>query len=149
MTALTQISNLLVTLNSSVNFIIYCIYGDKFKRLFCYIFCKKCGGAREENLQMLQRYPTTTTIRGRQLNGTSTGMGGGSSIGCKSSINQRLQTSSSMFRSKEVRENSVNIIRLYLEGKSIRSLLSFSLSLLRERELVCIIRDATEAPGTP
>jgi len=43
--ALTQISNMLVTLNSSVNFIIYCIYGDKFKKIFCLIFCQRCGGA--------------------------------------------------------------------------------------------------------
>jgi hypothetical protein len=49
-TALTQISNLMVTLNSSVNFIIYCIYGEKFKRLFCAIFCSRCGGARSDNL---------------------------------------------------------------------------------------------------
>jgi len=35
---LTQISNLLVTLNSSVNFVIYCIFGEKFKRVFCAIF---------------------------------------------------------------------------------------------------------------
>jgi hypothetical protein len=49
-TALTQISNLMVTLNSSVNFIIYCIYGEKFKRLFCAIFCNRCGGARRDNL---------------------------------------------------------------------------------------------------
>ena len=35
---LTQVSNLLVTLNSSVNFIIYCIFGEKFKRIFCNIF---------------------------------------------------------------------------------------------------------------
>jgi len=31
-TWLTQTNNLLVTLNSSVNFVIYCIFGDKFKR---------------------------------------------------------------------------------------------------------------------
>ena len=55
---MTQISNLLVTLNSSVNFVIYCIYGEKFKRLFCYLFCKPCGG-REENIQHIQRYTTT------------------------------------------------------------------------------------------
>ena len=56
-TALTQISNLLVTLNSSVNFVIYCIYGEKFKRLFCYLFCKPCGGGAEN--QHIQRYTTT------------------------------------------------------------------------------------------
>ena len=47
-----------MTLNSSVNFVIYCIYGDKFKRLFCSLFCKPCGGGREDN-QHIQRYTTT------------------------------------------------------------------------------------------
>ena len=32
--ALNRLSNALVTLNSSVNFIIYCIFGEKFKRIF-------------------------------------------------------------------------------------------------------------------
>lgn len=32
-------SNLLVTINSSVNFIIYVIFGEKFKRLFLVLFC--------------------------------------------------------------------------------------------------------------
>lgn len=32
-------SNLLVTINSSVNFIIYVIFGEKFKRLFLRLFC--------------------------------------------------------------------------------------------------------------
>ena len=37
-----RISNLLVSVNSSVNFIIYCIFGDKFKRLFQrYFYCKQ------------------------------------------------------------------------------------------------------------
>lgn len=34
------ISNLLVTMNSSVNFIIYVIFGEKFKRIFLQLFCK-------------------------------------------------------------------------------------------------------------
>lgn len=34
------ISNLLVTINSSVNFIIYVIFGEKFKRIFLMLFCK-------------------------------------------------------------------------------------------------------------
>ena len=38
---LNSISNLLVTLNSSVNFIIYCIFGDKFKRIFLRLFCSQ------------------------------------------------------------------------------------------------------------
>ena len=37
--ALNNTSNLLVTFNSSVNLIIYCIFGDKFKRVFIGLFC--------------------------------------------------------------------------------------------------------------
>lgn len=36
---LVKTSNLLVTINSSVNFIIYVIFGEKFKRLFLRLFC--------------------------------------------------------------------------------------------------------------
>lgn len=38
---LIVISNLMVTLNSSVNFIIYVIFGEKFKRIFLLLFCKR------------------------------------------------------------------------------------------------------------
>ena len=62
-TALTQVSNLLVTLNSSVNFVIYCIYGEKFRRLFCDLVCKPCGG-REENPTTNRCYTTYTTAQG-------------------------------------------------------------------------------------
>ncbi|GIY77573.1 FMRFamide receptor [Caerostris extrusa] len=37
---LVRVSNLLVTVNSSVNFVIYCIFGRKFKRTFLVLFCK-------------------------------------------------------------------------------------------------------------
>ncbi|XP_054722389.1 FMRFamide receptor-like [Uloborus diversus] len=37
---LVRVSNLLVTINSSVNFVIYCIFGRKFKRTFLVLFCK-------------------------------------------------------------------------------------------------------------
>lgn len=44
---LIKLSNLLVTINSSVNFVIYVIYGEKFKRLFLKLFCPQgkllCG----------------------------------------------------------------------------------------------------------
>ena len=40
--ALNNISNLLVTCNSSVNLVIYCIFGDKFQRIFFQIFCPHC-----------------------------------------------------------------------------------------------------------
>lgn len=36
---LVKTSNLLVTINSSVNFVIYVIFGEKFKRLFLKMFC--------------------------------------------------------------------------------------------------------------
>lgn len=46
---LVKTSNLLVTINSSVNFVIYVIFGEKFKRLFLKLFCSQnmwfCGGA--------------------------------------------------------------------------------------------------------
>lgn len=37
-------SNLLVTINSSVNFIIYVTFGEKFKRIFLLLFCKRRAG---------------------------------------------------------------------------------------------------------
>jgi 7 transmembrane receptor (rhodopsin family) len=40
-THLVKLSNLLVTINSSVNFIIYVIFGEKFKRIFLLLFCKR------------------------------------------------------------------------------------------------------------
>lgn len=42
-------SNLLVTINSSVNFVIYVIFGEKFQRLFLMLFCNNAlfGGGRE------------------------------------------------------------------------------------------------------
>lgn len=40
-TNLTKISNLLVTINSSANFIIYVIFGEKFKRICLQLFCKR------------------------------------------------------------------------------------------------------------
>ncbi|CAD7003237.1 FMRFamide receptor [Ceratitis capitata] len=39
--SLTKISNLLVTINSSANFLIYVIFGEKFKRIFLLIFFKR------------------------------------------------------------------------------------------------------------
>ena len=57
--ALHNVSNLLVTFNSSVNLIIYCIFGEKFKRIFCQLFCHRTGG-RGDGMQdhpFLTRYP--------------------------------------------------------------------------------------------
>lgn len=41
-----HVSNLLVTFNSSVNFAIYCIYGQKFRQLFLRIFCRRQSANR-------------------------------------------------------------------------------------------------------
>lgn len=46
-----QISNLLVTINSSVNFVIYVIFGEKFKRIFFGMVCKKRMARKEEALR--------------------------------------------------------------------------------------------------
>ena len=77
-----NINNLLITLNSSVNFIIYCIFNDKFKRIFCKLFCCPMflkwfgiysnggpGGAFTETY--VHRYPDTTF---RQNNTTNTSL---------------------------------------------------------------------------
>lgn len=36
---LTTISNLMVIINSACNFYLYCVFGRKFRRVFCRIFC--------------------------------------------------------------------------------------------------------------
>ncbi|KAG5679536.1 hypothetical protein PVAND_009096 [Polypedilum vanderplanki] len=41
---LVKTSNLFVTVNSSVNFIIYVTFGEKFKRIFLLLFCKRRVG---------------------------------------------------------------------------------------------------------
>ena len=53
---LTQTNNLLVTINSSVNFIIYCIFGHKFKRIFLSLLCSLARGAARTNQAGLIRY---------------------------------------------------------------------------------------------
>ena len=61
---LNNTSNLLVTLNSSVNFIIYCIFGDKFKRIFLRLFCSpvmKAGG----HMDFINRYQAGEQSQGR------------------------------------------------------------------------------------
>lgn len=55
---MTRVSNLLVSVNSSVNFIIYCIFGDKFQRLFLRHFCCCCrpGRGRSQSGKSFYRY---------------------------------------------------------------------------------------------
>ena len=60
--ALNNISNLLVTCNSSVNLVIYCIFGDKFQRIFFQIFCPRCMQPRTawQERPFVTRYPATS-----------------------------------------------------------------------------------------
>ena len=56
--ALNNTSNLLVTFNSSVNLVIYCIFGDKFKRiLFSFFFCPPMVKRRSGTSEFMTRYP--------------------------------------------------------------------------------------------
>ncbi len=70
---LIQVSNLLVTINSSVNILIYCIFGAKFKTLFMQIFC----GAKPQ-VQTVHR-STGGGCRGGNagMAASAAGMGGG------------------------------------------------------------------------
>lgn len=38
---LSILRNFTVTLNSAINFILYCAFGQKFRRVFLRVFCKK------------------------------------------------------------------------------------------------------------
>ncbi|ELU06181.1 hypothetical protein CAPTEDRAFT_24430, partial [Capitella teleta] len=40
MLVLTVVSCLMVTLNSATNFYLYCVFGRKFRQVFCLIFCR-------------------------------------------------------------------------------------------------------------
>jgi len=56
---LTQTNNLLITVNSSVNFVIYCIFGEKFKRIFFKLFCSALG-RKNLPVQSELRYPNNS-----------------------------------------------------------------------------------------
>merc|ERR1712038_1742565 len=55
---LTQTNNLLVTVNSSVNFIIYCIFSDKFKRMLSSLVWGMLG-----RTDLARKYQNTVTYR--------------------------------------------------------------------------------------
>mgnify|MGYP001791335475 FL=1 len=60
---LSLFRNFTVTLNSAVNFILYCAFGQKFRRVFLRIFCKKW--AKDHYRSVSERTAFTT-------NGSST-----------------------------------------------------------------------------
>lgn len=95
---LVKTSNLLVTINSSVNFVIYVIYGEKFKRLFLKLFCPHgkltCGtpaGGRDSpecDSVVSNGDGRTYSVRSSmqlQRTGTSLGRNGSRPHGCRGS----------------------------------------------------------------
>ncbi len=42
--AIREITDFLLTINSGVNFILYCIFNSMFRKQFMIVFCKRCGG---------------------------------------------------------------------------------------------------------
>ncbi|CAO1411735.1 unnamed protein product [Diamesa serratosioi] len=82
---LVKTSNLLITFNSSVNFIIYVIFGEKFKRIFLLLFCKRRIGRDspdgiiddssfsngDGNTRTSRRFQRTGTLKSSIRNGTS------------------------------------------------------------------------------
>ncbi len=59
---LTQTSNFLVTVNSSVNFVIYCIFGEKFKRIFLKAMCVLLGKENYSPPGEIIRYPNNSFV---------------------------------------------------------------------------------------
>jgi hypothetical protein len=84
---LVKASNLLVTFNSSVNFVIYVIFGEKFKRIFLLLFCTgRVGRESPDGLVhddssfsngenrcsgRFQRHGTNRSVSSGRTNGTS------------------------------------------------------------------------------
>ncbi|XP_015929423.1 FMRFamide receptor-like [Parasteatoda tepidariorum] len=67
--ALVRVSNLLVTFNSSINFVIYCIFGQKFKKMFLHMFC---GFRRTKNQSFTSTLQVTHTETLRSVVAPST-----------------------------------------------------------------------------
>lgn len=61
-----------VNVNSSVNFIIYVIFGEKFKRIFCMMLCKSRMAKREDALRDDSTYSGENS-RGSQRNSSRSG----------------------------------------------------------------------------
>lgn len=74
---LTATSNVLVCVNSSVNFIIYCIFGQKFRKLFLKMFCSRilaASAARDTAMAESGAFANNTVFGESRLltNGRST-----------------------------------------------------------------------------
>ncbi len=58
--AIREITDLLLTVNSAVNFVLYCIFNKAFRTQFMLLFCKKCSNVDES---FFRRASFKSTIR--------------------------------------------------------------------------------------
>ena len=112
----SQVSNLFVTINSSVNILIYCIFGNKFKTLFMQIFCGAKPQVQTVHRSTGARGMTTTTTTTRI---TSSG-GNAKGIIMESGSSPRMKTSNGnsdlrMQRHRQIGESCS--VRLHIDGK--------------------------------
>merc|ERR1719270_3165614 len=112
-----NISNLLVTLNSSVNFIIYCIFGDKFKRIFLRLFCSQVIKAGGHHLEFINKYQAgeQLSFQGNVRNALNANNGDGhaTSSGCNTGGHRTLRTQSTYDMSTFNRGSRQSITTLY------------------------------------
>lgn len=80
-----------VNVNSSVNFIIYVVFGEKFKRVFCMLLCKNRMAKREDALRDDSTYSGENS-RGSQRNSSRSGFQRDSFIRYKSQRRPNPQT---------------------------------------------------------
>ncbi len=59
---LSIIRNLLVTFNSSINFLLYCALGQKFRRIFIHTFCKRCVNDTYMPMSGIHQHTTMVTM---------------------------------------------------------------------------------------
>ncbi|KAG8189545.1 hypothetical protein JTE90_008505 [Oedothorax gibbosus] len=78
--ALVRVSNLLVTFNSSVNFAIYCIFGEKFRKVFLRMcLCGRFGRTKNQSFTSTLHVTQTETVRSQNV-ATSPQRGGKESL---------------------------------------------------------------------
>ena len=66
-----EITDLLLTVNSAFNFVLYCTFNKIFRRNFVFLFCKKCCSSRLGIDEGVFRRSSFTTFRGTIMNGSS------------------------------------------------------------------------------
>lgn len=73
-----SMTNFMLTLNSSVNFLIYCLIGRKFRCTVVHLFCRCCGGSGGQLLmasENLERQPLESFLGKTQVNHHSSSAG--------------------------------------------------------------------------